>query len=142
MEIHFLPVLVCAVISIILGSLWYGPLFGKLWMRLIKADPECMTDPIKRKAAQKQAMPMYLLQFVLSIVEIWILAKFIALGSSAMSGLTTALWIFVGFIVPMAAGGSMWNSDSKKDNWNRFLLVAGFNRVLFIAFGLILSVWR
>jgi hypothetical protein len=103
-------------------------------------DPECMNDPVKRKAAQKQAMPMYALQFVLSLLEIWVLARFIATGSS--SGLTTALWIFVGFIIPMAAGGSMWNSDSKKDNWNKFFLIAGFNLVLFVIFGLILSVWR
>ena len=141
MEIHFLPVLVCAIVSIILGSLWYGPIFGKTWMRLMKVDADCMTDPVKRKAAQKQAMPLYLIQFLLSLLEIWVLAKFIASGFSS-SGLCTALWIFVGFVLPMAAQGSMWNNDTKKDNWTRFSIVAGFNLVLFIVFGLILSVWR
>ncbi len=140
MEIHFLPVLACAVLSIILGSLWYGPLFGKLWMRLMKVDEECMSDPIKKKAAQKQAMPLYLLQFVLSLLQIWVLAKFIV--SSSGSGIGTALWILIGFILPMAAQGSMWNSDTKKDNWTRFLVVGGFNLVLFVILGFILSVWR
>lgn len=140
MEVHFLPILVCAIISLILGSLWYGPIFGKTWMRLMKVDEDCMSDPIKRKAAQKQAMPLYILQFVLSLVQIWVLANFIVSGSTS-SGIVTSIWIFIGFILPMAAQGSMWNNDTKKDNWTRFFIVAGFNLVLFILLGIILSRW-
>ncbi len=142
MEISFLPVLVCAVVSMIIGMLWYGPiLFGKTWARLIKADPDCVTDPIKRKEANKKAMPLYLIQFLLALFQIWVLAHFIN-GSSNSSALTTSLWIWAGFIMPMAAGGSMWNNDSKKDNWQKFLIVAGFNLVLFIVFALILGAWN
>ncbi len=140
MEVHFLPILVCAIISLILGSLWYGPLFGKTWMRLMKVDEDCMSDPIKRKATQKQAMPLYILQFVLSLVQIWVLANFIVSGATS-SGMVTSIWIFIGFILPMAAQGSMWNNDTKKDNWTRFFIVAGFNLVLFILLGIILSRW-
>lgn len=139
MTIHFLPILVCAIISLVLGGLWYGPIFGKVWMHLMKVDEDCMADPVKRKAAQKQAMPLYVLQFVLSVVQIWILANFISAGLT--SGVLTSLWIFVGFILPMAAQGSMWNNDTKKDNWTRFFIVAGFNLVLFILIGIILSHW-
>ncbi len=140
MEVHFLPILVCAIISLILGSLWYGPIFGKAWMRLMKVDEDCMSDPIKRKAAQKQAMPLYVLQFVLSLIQIWVLANFIVSGATS-SGMVTSIWIFTGFILPMAAQGSMWNNDTKKDNWTRFFIVAGFNLVLFILLGIILSRW-
>lgn len=142
MEIHFLPVLVCAIISLILGSVWYGPLFGKLWMRTIKADPECMTDPIKRKEAQKKALPLYILQFILSLFEIWVLAHFIS-GWSDVSPLESSLWIWAAFVMPTVAGASMWGGDtSRKDAWNRFWLTAGFQLILFIVFALILSVWR
>jgi hypothetical protein len=141
MEISFLPILVCAVISIIVGSVWYGALFGKTWSRIIGADPDCMTDPVKRKEANKQALPMYGIQFVLSLLQIWVLAQFIASGVSS-SGLITSLWIWLGFIVPSVAGASMWNNDSRKDNWIKFFLNAGFQLVLAIAFGLILSSWR
>jgi hypothetical protein len=140
MEIHFVPLLVCAIGCLVLGSIWYGPLFGKTWMRLMKVDEDCMTDPVKRKAAQKQAMPLYILQFILSFIQIWVLAHFIAAGVTA-SGLVTSIWIFIGFILPMAAQGSMWNSDSRKDNWTRFWIVGGFNLVTFIALGLVLSHW-
>jgi hypothetical protein len=142
MEIHFLPVLVCAVISMVLGMLWYGPIFGKAWMRVIKADPDCMTDPVKRKEANKKAMPLYLLQFLLALVQIWTLSKYISLGAASSSGLATALCLWVGFVLPTVAGGAMWSGDSRKDAWNRFFLTAGFQLLLFLVFGLILNAWR
>ncbi len=139
MEISFLMILVCAVVSIILGSLWYGPmLFGKIWMRLNKIDPECMNDPVKRKEMQKQALPAYILQLVLSIVQIYILAMFVSMGNNALA---TSLLVWVGFLMPMSAQGSMWNSDTKKNNQSRFLVVAGFNLALSILLGLIIGAW-
>lgn len=140
MEVHFLPILVCAIISMVIGSIWYGPLFGRAWARVIKADPECFNDPVKKKEANKKAMPLYGLQFVLSLIQIWVLSSFI--GVSIGSALGTSLWLWLGFIVPMAAGGSMWNNDTKRDNWQRFLLTAGFQLVLSIIFGLVLGIWR
>ncbi|MFN3694309.1 MAG: DUF1761 domain-containing protein, partial [Ignavibacterium sp.] len=32
-SINYLAVLVCGIISMVIGSLWYGPLFSKLWMK-------------------------------------------------------------------------------------------------------------
>ncbi len=139
MEISFLMVLVCAVVSIIIGSLWYGPMiFGKAWMRLNNVDPECMNDPVKRKEMQKQALPAYILQLILSLIQIFILAKFISLGGNA---LTTSLLVWLGFLMPMAAQGSMWNNDTKKNNQTKFLIVAGFNLLLSIVLGLIIGAW-
>ncbi len=139
MEISFLMVLVCAVVSIIIGSLWYGPMiFGKAWMRLNKIDPECMNDPVKRKEMQKQAMPAYILQLVLSIVQIYVLAMFVSMGTNALA---TSLLVWLGFLMPMSAQGSMWNNDTKKNNQTTFLIVAGFNLVLSIALGLIIGAW-
>ncbi len=31
-QINLLAVVVCAIASMVLGMLWYGPLFGKKWM--------------------------------------------------------------------------------------------------------------
>ncbi len=140
MQIHFLPVLVCAIISMILGGIWYGPLFGKAWMRILKVDPECLNNPEKKKAMQKQVMPLYLVQFGLSIVTLYTLAYYIANSSSG--GLTNALIIWTGFIVPTIAGGCMWNNDSRKIVWQRFFIQVGYQYVLFVVAGLILTMWR
>jgi hypothetical protein len=113
-------------------------LFGKAWMRLNNVDPEYMNDPVKRKEMQKQALPAYILQLLLSLVQIFILAKFISLGGNA---LTTSLLVWLGFLMPMSAQGSMWNNDTKKNNQTKFLIVAGFNLILSIALGLIIGAW-
>ena len=32
-NINYLAVIVCGVISMIVGAMWYGPILGKLWMK-------------------------------------------------------------------------------------------------------------
>jgi hypothetical protein len=69
------------------------------------------------------------------------LAYYIA-GWKEASGLTNALWIWAAFIMPIVAGMSMWNNDSRRVAWTRFLLQAGYQLVLFILYGLILGYWK
>lgn len=139
---NVLLILVCAVISMILGTLWYGPLFGKAWMRLIKVDPDCFTDPVKKKDAQKKAMPLYAIQFVLSIFQFWVLAQFVD-GWGILAAILSAVWIWLAFIMPTVAGSVMWgNNDSRKEAWQKFFIQAGFQLVIFIAAAVIISIWR
>ena len=35
LELNYVAVLVCAVVSMVVGAVWYGPLFGKQWMEVI-----------------------------------------------------------------------------------------------------------
>jgi hypothetical protein len=86
-------------------------------------------------------LPTYAIQLVLSLLQVWILSQFIQAGVSA-SGLITSLWIWLGFMMPMAANGSMWSGDKTKDAWQKFFVTAGFNLVLFIILGLMLGVWN
>ena len=39
-SVNWLAVIVGTVVSMALGTLWYGPLFGKTWLRLIGKSPE------------------------------------------------------------------------------------------------------
>ncbi len=136
--INIWAVLACAIFSMILGSIWFGPLFGKKWMEITGADP---SDLAKRKEMQKNAGPLYAVQFVLSLFQAWVLAYYIA-GWPDISGVTNSLWIWAGFVMPIVAGGSMWNNDSSKVAWSRFWINASYQLVLFISYGLILGFWR
>ena len=47
LEINYLAVFVAAIVAFILGFLFHGPIFGKLWMRLANIVPtgkEKMSD--------------------------------------------------------------------------------------------------
>lgn len=133
--INYWAILVCAIISMIVGSIWYGPMFGKTWMKIICAD---VADPEARKKMQKSAGPLYLVQFLLTLFQLYVLAHFIK-GWEEASGVESALWIWIGFIMPTVAGSSMWNNDSAKISWTRFGIQAGYQLVMFVIYGLILG---
>ena len=138
MEINYLAVLVCAVLSMAIGAVWYGPLFGKKWAEIVGAD---MSDEVARKEMQKRAMPLYAVQFLLTLFQVWVLAYYIQ-GWKEASGLENSLWIWAAFVVPIIAGGAMWNNDSAKVSWSRFLIQSGYQLVMFAIFGLILGMWQ
>lgn len=141
MEISFLAVLVCAIVSMILGSLWYGPLlFGKTWMKIIGVDESIMNDPIKKKEMQKKMLPAYLLQLVLSLLQIWILSHYISLWTD-VSGAVRAIPIWLGFIMPTIATSLLWSNLPKSLAWKSFFIQSGYYLVSFIIFGLILASW-
>ncbi len=138
MEINYLAVLVCGVASMVIGFVWYGPLFGKIWMNAAGIGP---MDMEKRKEMQKSAGPLYGIQFVLSLFTAYVLAHYIA-GWKDASGVENALWIWAAFVMPIVAGNAMWNNFTAKAKWTLFWLGAGYQLVLFVAYGLILGMWR
>ncbi len=138
MMINYWAVGMCVVLSMAVGALWYGPLFGKRWMEIVGVNP---ADGEARAKMQKSAGPLYAIQFVLTLFQVWVLAYFIQ-GRQAISGLENTLWIWAAFVVPVVAGGAMWNNDSRKVSWARFLIQAGYQLVIFVMFGVILGMWR
>lgn len=118
MDINYWAVLVCAVWAMAVGIIWYGPLFGKKWLKVIGATDSGLEA---RKKMQQGAVKLYFVQFILTLFQAWVLAYYIA-GWREVSGLENALWIWVAFIVPVLAGVAMWNNDSAKVSWARFLI--------------------
>ncbi len=138
MEINYLAVVVCAILSMGLGFLWFGAIFGKRWMELTVTG---VVTPEERSVMMKRANKFYIVQFVLSLFQIWILAYYIA-GWNNVSGLENALWIWAAFVMPTIVGNIMWNNGPKGFSWPKFLIQAGYQLVLFAVLGIILGIWR
>ena len=138
MEINYWAILVVAVLAMVIGAIWYGPLFGKAWLKVIGATE---LDVEKRKEMQRRAMPLYLTQFVLVLFQMWVLAYYIA-GWKEATGLANGLWIWAAFIMPTIAGTAMWNNDSAKISWARFLIQSGYQLVVFVMAGLVIGMWK
>lgn len=144
MTLNYGAVLVCGIVSMIVGAIWYGPLFGKTWMRIVGANA---TDKKAREKMQKSAGPLYFIQFILALFQILILSNFInawniIIGVTPVAAIGTSLLVWAAFIMPTIAGSCMWNNDSRKISWSRFLIQAGYQFILFILFGLILGLWN
>jgi len=102
--INYLAVFVCAVLSIVIGSVWYGPLFGKKWMEFY-GKKDATREEIEKM--QKEARPLYFLQFVLSFFQLYVLAWFIGALENISSGVHTAFGIYVGFVFTIIAGSAL-----------------------------------
>ncbi|HTE48599.1 MAG TPA: DUF1761 domain-containing protein [Candidatus Paceibacterota bacterium] len=138
MVINFFAVLVCAVLSLVIGFIWYGPLFGKKWMAMMGADK---LSEEQKKEKMKGMWKLYLTQFLLVLFQMYVLSWYIGTLSDISSGVHTAFSVWIAFIIPTLASASMWSGDSKKVAWSKFLIQAGYNLVLFLICGHILGVW-
>lgn len=138
MEINYFAIVTCAVLAMVIGAVWYGPIFGKKWLDIICAT-DC--DLEKRKEMNKGVWKLYVTQFLLVLFQVWVLSYYIQ-GWKEASGLVNALWIWGAFVVPTVAASAMWNNDNAKVSWARFLIQAGYQLVVFAVFGLVLGLWK
>jgi hypothetical protein len=127
-----------AVLSMVIGAVWYGPLFGKKWMELVGVDS---ADQESTKKMQKSAGPLYLVQFILTLFQVLVLAHLVA-DTKLAGGLERSLWIWAAFVIPTLAGAVMWTMESGKRKWSRFLIQGGYQLLMFIVFGLLLQYWK
>ncbi len=138
MTTNLIAIFVCGILSMVIGFIWYGPLFGKKWAEIVGAN---LGDIEKRKEMHKKAGPLYLVQFLMTLFQIYVLNCLIHVLENT-SPIVLSIWIYLAFVIPIVAGSAMWNNDSKKVAWTRFLLQAGYQLILFVMFGLILGTWK
>ncbi len=133
LAINYLAVLVASVASFVIGWLWYGPLFGKMWIELRGKDPASM---------QGMAMPVgnMAVEFVAALVVAYVLARFTVLlnVTSWTTALHLAVWIWLGFQATLLLGPVLWEKMSLK----LYCLNAGRWLVTLIVMSLILGLWH
>ena len=134
--INYLAVLVCAVAALVIGSIWYGPLFGKAWMKIMAV--ENMSAEEKTKMKSKMWL-YYFIQFVLSFITAGVLAYHIAVWSLPTSTVMIAVCTWFGFIMTTEAGAALWSGKPSRVAWKMFLISVSGQLVTFIVYGLILG---
>ena len=80
----------------------------------------------------------YVLQAVARLVMFYVLARFM-IGMDQMSvqgGLTTALWVWIGFVLPIHLGDAVWGGK-----WILFRINSGNMLVTLLVVGAILGAW-
>jgi len=122
-----------AIFLFVMGMLWYGPLFGKTWMKIMGAENMSKEDIAK---AQKEMMPMYIIQVLLGLVTSWVLYSFVKMSGM---GVQIAFLIWLGFAMPLAAG-SMWDTQ-KGYKMKKFLITAGYQLVTLLVLGWAFTMW-
>jgi uncharacterized membrane protein YwzB len=119
-------IIVATIIQVVLGFLWYGPLFGKAWMKEMKIDP---------KKAKKGGMTKSMVIMVITtLIMVYTLASFVGLlNISAFTGaFQLAFWIWLGFVATLQVGSVIWEGKS----WKLFVI-----NTLHSLVGLVLAAW-
>ena len=136
MTVNFWAVLVATVASMVVGSIWYGPLFGKVFIQTMCMDKK---SPEEMEAMKKAMMPNYLWQFIASVLMFYVLALMIG-GLDQMSvtgGLTVSFWVWLGFVVPLKFGDALWGGKMKL-----FWLGIGNMLITLLVAGAIIGGWQ
>ncbi|HLC50231.1 MAG TPA: DUF1761 domain-containing protein [Candidatus Nanoarchaeia archaeon] len=108
-ELNMFAVFVSAVVSMTIGSLWYGPLFGKEWMKLEGAK--------KNKGAKKENMVQsYAIGFVSYLLMSYILGYFVDYSGAITfaEGAILGVWIWAGFFATSMLGMVLWEGKPIK----------------------------
>ncbi|MDP2815239.1 MAG: DUF1761 domain-containing protein [Rectinemataceae bacterium] len=137
-EINYLAVLVATAAAIILGTAWYGPLFGKQWMRIVSVSMGEMTPAAKRSMMRSYAI-LALTTFVMAFVLAHALsfASQITEAEGVLASVTTAIWVWLGFIAPVTLSSVLWENRP----WKYWFITSGYYLVSLILMSVILTVW-
>lgn len=129
-EISWLGIFLAVVAAMAIGTIWYGPLFGKQWMKLVNF----------KKGTSSPVGPM-LVMLALAIIQAFVLAHFIVYAgyfypeySGLAVGLLTGLWSFIGFVAPVLISNTVFAKGSmdllKINLGNQLVTLAAIGAIL------------
>ena len=134
--VNYWAVLVSAIVGMVIGSLWFGPLFGKVYISAMGMDKK---SPEEQVAMKKGMVLTYIWQFIASLVMFYVFAWLIG-GLNQMSvpgGLMAAFWVWLGFVVPQKFGDALWGGKM-----SLFWMGIGGNLISLLAAGAIIGAWK
>lgn len=122
----------------VVGFLWYGPLFGRQWIRMMNFTQQDM-----ERAKAKGMGKTYLLSFIGALVTAYVLHHLIVFASAftgaegASAGIMAAFWAWLGFVATVTLNNVLWEGRS----WKMWLLTNGHQLVSLIVMGWIMASW-
>ncbi|HWL64330.1 MAG TPA: DUF1761 domain-containing protein [Steroidobacteraceae bacterium] len=127
--VNWLSVIVAAASGFVIGALWYGPLFGKAWMRL--------SGMTKEKGAETSMALTFGTAYVLNFIA--------ATGIATVSGDRAGIWFAlhtgllgaVFFIAPALGVIHLFEQRPLR----LWLINAGYQVLNFAAMGAIIGAW-
>jgi ABC-type transporter Mla maintaining outer membrane lipid asymmetry permease subunit MlaE len=137
--INYWAVLVAAAANIVVGTLWYGPLFGKAWKRMMGFTDEAMRQmKMTVKGAYLGGIVTALLIAYVLAHDAFVWGSFFGAEATFGFALSLAFWVWLGYVVTTQAGSVLWEGRP----WKLFFLNAAQSLVSLIVMASILTFWR
>jgi hypothetical protein len=135
---QFLPVVVAALSTMVIGFLWYSPvLFAKPWARAAGYD---INDKAAMDAMRKGAGVTYLRALLASLLSAFVLWRIFhwAGVSNVTEGIELALLACVGFVNTVQYTAMLF----LRQHYLLFVINAGYQLACYAAMGAILGAWH
>ncbi len=131
--INFLAVIVSALSAFVVGWLWYGPLFGKRWMKL-----NGFTEEQIREGGGMPMSLIMIINYVATVLAAFAIAMFIGAESDISFG------VFAGFMIAVFWIGTSRLNDVlyERKPFGLFLINTGYNLAIYVIMGAILGAWH
>ena len=130
-DLNYLAILVAGIVPMIVGALWYGPLFGKRWLALMETTEEAIAENFN-------PLKTYGVSFLCAIVSAFGLAVLLAGFSGPLHGLHAALVATVAFVIPVTHQSVAFE---QRKSGLAFLNIA-YNFVALLGQAILLSLWK
>ena len=127
----------------VIGFLWYGPLFGKKWLAVIGRS----TLTQEEKGANTRAMAKtYITSFLSALVMIFVLALVIDItrADDAASGALVGFLMWLGFSAQTTLSYFLYERDLTIKNKNKithFAISSGYYLTTLVISGVVLALW-
>jgi MFS family permease len=130
MSVNWFSVAGASIVGFVVGFLWYGPLFGKAWLKAVG-----LTEEDTRKA---NMVKVFGISFVLQFMMAYCLAMFFG------PDITTATGTLFGFLagMPWVAAAIAINALFEQKPWQYILINGGYWTVTFTLMGVVLGTWH
>lgn len=136
--LNYLAVFFASLAGFVLGSIWFGALFGKQYMKLTGMTQE-KVDEFKKQGMIKSGMARkYAITYIGALVMAFVLAHTRIVAVSIFDSFMTALWVWLGFMVPVSMSEVLWGKQPIK----LWMITISFYFVELFLMGIILSFWK
>jgi hypothetical protein len=129
--VNWVAVVVAAIAQMVLGFIWYGPLFGKRWMSLMGVNPPSKPPEGMWKTYAWSALG--------SLVTAAVLDRLVATmgASTAGAGIVAGFWVWLGFVATVTLASVLYERRSI----NLYVLNNGYQLVSLAVMGAVLAAW-
>lgn len=131
------PILVFALAALwfVMGYVWYGVLFWKLWAKIHGMDQLPKEQETKMMQWMWKTM---LVEFILNVIMV---AGLIFLSSTYGNPIAMAVLIWFAFVMPSIVSVLNWGNDSGKNLRNKLLLTLAYRFIALILAGILLQMF-
>lgn len=155
MTINFLAIIVVTIATFIAGALWFGPIFGKVWMKIHHADKLSKEEMAKSMKGMWKLMTAefvltFVMNFFLYFIVTLIKGVYLSLGTSVgydpagplLAILVTTFFIWLGFVLPAITSSVLWGNDDRKVMFKKIAISSVYRLFALLAAAYIFFIWN